>query len=252
MTGEMPSTCIHPIDPHRLSTSCLARVTESTSKTEVAGSNKYKNPEWSILSFPVKIDPAQNVLHLCPHQNQVTKAQGPGQAADCSSLFLAMLKCARSEVERCARSMSMCCSFSFAKHGKQSWKQIWKPWKKNQDFSNAAAIAKERNREYQNPWPVPAQENTFPPLADQIIVKFMCNVMSLSLCLFGPWLLDMWHKFMVQCFQASSANYSQSASKIGITMHNSTAGSTFFLNKVSKHSNINSDLKQVILCLSDL
>lgn len=163
MTGEMPSTCIHPIDPHRLRTSCLARVTESTSKTEVAGSNKYKNPEWSILSFPVKIDPAQNVLHLCPHQNQVTKAQGPGQAADCSSLFLAMLKCARSEVERCARSMSMCCSFSFAKHGKQSWKQIWKPWKKNQDFSNAAAIAKERNRQYQNPWPVPAQENTFPP-----------------------------------------------------------------------------------------
>lgn len=134
MTGEMPSTCIHPIDPHRLRTSCLARVTESTSKTEVAGSNKYKNPEWSILSFPVKIDPAQNVLHLCPHQNQVTKAQGPGQAADCSSLFLAMLKCARSEVERCARSMSMCCSFSFAKHGKQSWKQIWKPWKKIKTF----------------------------------------------------------------------------------------------------------------------
>jgi hypothetical protein len=61
-----------------------------------------------------------------------------------------------------------------------------KTMKKNQDFSNAAAIAKERNRQYQNPWPVPAQENTFPPLADQIIVKFICNVMSLSLCLFGP------------------------------------------------------------------
>ena len=142
MTGEMPSTCIHPIDPHRLRTSCLARVTESTSKTEVAGSNKYKNPEWSILSFPVKIDPAQNVLHLCPHQNQVTKAQGPGQAADCSSLFLAMLKCARSEVERCARSMSMCCSFSFAKHGKQSWKQIWKTMKKKSRLFKCSSYCK--------------------------------------------------------------------------------------------------------------
>ena len=176
--------------PHRLTTSWLGLLSTGVnrSKTGVAGSNKYI---YVYIKIPSEV--SQVSRHSCPKLIQLrtsytfvctkTRWQKPKAQERPQIAALFFSQCWNAPALKSSIAHGLClCAVPFLLQSKESDPENkYENWSiKKSNCSNAKAIAKERNRQYQNPWPVPAQENTLPPLADQIIVKFMCNVTSLS------------------------------------------------------------------------